>query len=323
MSNKVKAFWLGLFIVVAISLLIYLVTFLRPSVGDGLVRLKVHFSNIDKIFKGSLVTYAGRPIGEVVAITKVKNPQQALADAEGNLYVYELILDVDSAIAIYSYDEILFATSGLLGEKSIAIIPKATPPGAPAARNVTSEVLYARSSDRIEQTLNKLSHAVDTLECTLHDASSFIKTNNNDFNLALQSLTRATCHLESFLERACETDVVGKLAFASEHLACASSQVEQFFGAALQTELLERIGGSIDSLGLLTQNLSSGGGSFSRLINSDCAYVQLTTVLCQLRAILDDINRYGILYQFDRQWKRTHRRSYTEIPCKGYCDIKN
>ncbi len=83
MGDKIKAFWLGLFIVVAIALLIWLVMFLKPSVGDGAVQLRVLFTNIDKVTTGSRVTYAGRPVGEVIAIREIKIGSKPLLMPKG------------------------------------------------------------------------------------------------------------------------------------------------------------------------------------------------------------------------------------------------
>ena len=141
MTVNWKAFSLGLFIIVAIGLAAWLILFLKPSVGDGKVVLTVRFSNIEKISEGSLVTFAGRQVGYVKRIKTIADPRKAPADVNGTLYIYELTLKVDSSVKVYLYDEIIFATAGLLGEKSIAIIPKGPPPGALPPYEVTHQVL--------------------------------------------------------------------------------------------------------------------------------------------------------------------------------------
>lgn len=276
MTDKMKALWLGIFILVAFILLTWLILFLRPSVGDGKVRLNVHFSNIDKISKGSRVTLAGRPVGEVKKIEEVANPREAPADPSGNLYIYDLTLEVDSSVSVYSYDEIVFATSGLLGEKSIAIIPKATPKGAPPAQNVTKDILFARSTDTIEQTLNQLSQLSTNFEGTSQEIRDFIHTNNQDLNAALKSLITS----------------MGK--------------ADLFFTAAEQNRLIERMGYSFENFTSITGQIACGEGTIGRLITSDCFFVQFTTVLAQMQTFLDAVNNYGLLYQFDRKWQRVH-----------------
>jgi phospholipid/cholesterol/gamma-HCH transport system substrate-binding protein len=323
MTDSAKAFWLGLFIIVALALLGWLILFLKPSFGDGAVILKVHFSNIDNVTEGTRVTFGGKAVGEVVKIKEVADPRKAPPDASGDLYIYELTLEVDSTVKVYSYDEIIFATSGLLGEKSIAIIPKAAPPGAPPPKNITDDILYARSTDKIEQTLNKLTDVADTFRDALQEISSFIESNQEDFNQTLKSLTLASNRIGSFAERATEANVAGKIAQASEKLMSAMSQAENFFTSARQNELVESMSRSFENLAFVTQHMTTGEGTFARLINSDCFYVQFTTVLCQLQAVLEDIKKYGLLYQFDRKWQRQHRsRPFcTEMTCDEYSRI--
>ena len=321
MADSAKAFWLGLFIIIALALTGWLILFLKPSLGNGKERLIVRFSNIDKISEGTRVTFGGKPVGEVEKIKEIPHLRDTPADAFGNLYIYELTLKVDSSAKVYNYDEIIFATSGLLGERSIAIIPRAAPPGASAAHEITHEVLYARSTDKLEETLNKLTNVAECFQGTLQEVNVFIKTNNQDFNEALKSLTHTAHEVHTFMARANATDLTGRIATASDSLIMAMSHADLFFTAAEENRIIERLGSSFDSLHYAAQLFSEGDGTLARLVNSDCFYVQLTTVLCHLKTILNDIQTYGILYQFDRKWQRvnTVRRSCTEIPCQEYC----
>ncbi len=153
---------------------------------------------------------------------------------------------VDSSVKIYSYDQILFATSGLLGERSISIIPKATPQGVSPAENITSQVLVAQSNDKLDRTLNQLSSVANTLQTSMEDFSHFIKSNDRDFNLALKSFARASSHIEKFMERACSIDVTEKIAAASDRLTLAAARAELFFTTAQETHLVERMGDSFE-----------------------------------------------------------------------------
>jgi phospholipid/cholesterol/gamma-HCH transport system substrate-binding protein len=321
MSDSGKAFWLGLFIIIALALVAWLILFLKPSVGDGRVTLTVRFSNIDKISKGTLVTFGGKQVGEVIKIREIPNPREAPADAFGNLYIYELKLKVDSSVQVYTYDEIIFATSGLLGEKSIAIIPRAPPPGALAARNVTGETLFARSTDKFEETLHTLTNVAGSFSDALEEVSIFIETNNQNFNQALKSLSSAGNEIHTFLKKANETDILKRFATATDNVKIAMVKADDFFTSAQENFIIERLGSSFDSLHEAACLFSGGNGTIAQLVNSDCFYVQLNSLLCQVKSILYDINTYGLLYQFDRKWQRANnlKRCCTEIPPLDYC----
>lgn len=313
MSDRWKAFWLGSFIVVATGLAAWLILFIKPSVGDGKVELRVRFSNIDKVSQGTLVTFAGRQVGFVHEIKEIADPRLAPADAYGNLYIYELVLKVDSSVKVYLYDEIIYATAGLLGEKSIAIIPKAPPPGAPQTYDVTYEVLYARSTDRFEQAMNDLVGVAGTFQDTLEEITTFIETNNQDFNHTLKSLASAAHEIHTFMGHANENELV-------KTAARTLSRADEFFTSAVETHVVERLGESFDSLYEAASLFTQGEGTVARLANSDCLYVQLTTVMCQLQTVLHDIKNYGLLFQFDRKWQRQNnlRRNCTEMPAGSY-----
>jgi len=319
MSDRFKAFWLGCFILIGIVLAIWLILFLKPIVGDGKGTLKVLFSNVDKITEGTRVIFAGKPVGDVKSIVEIPNIRQAQADAFGNLYIYELTLEVDSSVQVYTYDEIQFATSGLLGEKSIAINPKATPFGAAPAQNVTNEILFARSTDRIEEAINKLTDVAETFENTLESVNSFLQTNSSDFNLALRSFSKVSDGLHGFVSRANETDFAAKASSASDQLTNTLLKTEMLIDAIQEKELIHTIDASFKNIHQITHAIIGGESTIGRLLNSDCTFVQLTTVLCQMEAVLYDIKTYGLLYQFDRRWQRSQQSRCTEIPCEGYC----
>jgi phospholipid/cholesterol/gamma-HCH transport system substrate-binding protein len=315
MNESWKAFSLGLFIIVAVGLTAWLILFLKPSVGDGELTLIVRFSNIEKVAEGTLVTFAGRQVGEVKRIKTIEDPRRAPADSFGNLYIYELTLEVDSSVRVYLYDEIIFATAGLLGEKSIAINPKAPPPGAPPSYEVTHQTLYARSTDKLDQTLTKLVTVADTFEGTLEEVNIFIESNSKEFNETLRSLRIAAHEIHKFVGHTTETDVFKKTANAM-------LRAEAFFANAQENMILDRLGSSFDSLHEAAALFSKGEGTVARLVNSDCLYVQLTTILCQLQTVLSDMKNFGLLYQFDRKWQRLNemRRCCTEIQAEPYCD---
>ena len=130
MSNQLKNIMIGIFLIGAISVFVGIVFFLHPSVGDEKQTLYVRFSNINKINVGTRVLFAGKAVGEVTEINQIYHARETQpSDSLGRLFFYQLTLRVDSNVKVYNTDEISIQTSGLLGEKSIAIVPKAPPKG--------------------------------------------------------------------------------------------------------------------------------------------------------------------------------------------------
>ena len=77
MGEQTKNMLIGIFVVAACFLIVSLILFLKPSVGDGKQTLYVRFSNINKINVGTRVMFAGKPVGEVVAIDEIYNARKA------------------------------------------------------------------------------------------------------------------------------------------------------------------------------------------------------------------------------------------------------
>src|SRR3990167_8649992 len=145
MPDKIKNVLIGLFVLFSVMIIVGTILFLKPTIGDGKKILHVKFSNIAGIHKGTRVTFAGNPIGEVENITKVTDVRTQRKDEFGRIYYYQLKLKIDSSIELYDCDIISIQTTGLLGEKSIGINPKAF--ANKPAKIVANDILYANSVD--------------------------------------------------------------------------------------------------------------------------------------------------------------------------------
>ncbi|MCC5831477.1 MAG: MCE family protein [Chlamydiales bacterium] len=323
MGDKYKAFWLGIFIIAGIAIASWLILFLRPSFGDGKLLLNVRFSNIDKVERGTRVTFAGKPVGQVEEIKEVPDPRKSPSDEFGNLYVFELTLRVDSRIHVYSYDEIIFATSGLLGEKSIAIIPKAAPPGAPPPQDVTQEILFARSIDKLEETLNQIVQVADKFGDTMDGINTFISENSEDFNIALKSLAGAADGAQDFMADANPKEFMIRAGLAVDSVTKALNNADHLIGNIREANLVERLGRSIDTIHSAVDPLANGSGTLGRLLHNDSLYLQVSGMICKVDTLLNDINNYGLLFQYDKGWQRSRTAKINRMkqlctPCDFY-----
>lgn len=313
MGDGVKAFWLGIFIIVGIAISAWLILFLKPSAGNGELTLKVLFSNIDKIDVGTRVTFAGKPVGEVKKIVEVKDPRKSPSDQFGNLYIYELTLKVDSSVQIYSYDEIVFASSGLLGEKSIAIIPKSAPPGSPPPQNVTHDLLFARSTDKLEATLNKLTQVAETFGEAMEGVNRFVATNSEEFNKTLKSI-------HEFMGEANNQQFMNRASLAADAITLAMNSANGMITEIQERALIKRMAKGFDQVYEIGERVTRGEGTLGRLIHNDAFYHQLTDLMWKLDNLVSDINNYGLLFQYDKKWQRCHRmRVCTEMMPPEYC----
>lgn len=231
MNERTTNALIGIFVISAVVLAIAVLMFLEPSAGDGGSILRVRFPNIEKIAIGTRVTFAGRHVGDVKEIIQVSNAREESSDLYGNVYAYELVLQVDSSVEVYDTDEISIHTSGLLGERSIAITPNPPKKGR-ALRSLKNEVMYARSPSTFEETMNKFtSLALKTGE-TMEQVSSLIASNNEDISSTIKSLRGAIENLDESVEYVQRIDLLGSAKRSSD----------------MFTEAMEKVGRQLDVL---------------------------------------------------------------------------
>lgn len=149
MPDQVKNGLIGVFVMVGFAILVFIILFLHPQIGDEAKTLYVRFSDIDKVNVGTRVTFAGRPIGEVIQIRDVSATRDGVLGKE-RIYPYELVLKIDSGTQIYDSDIITLRTSGLLGERSVAIEPRHPKPEHVARLLTDKEVIFAKEMGTFE-----------------------------------------------------------------------------------------------------------------------------------------------------------------------------
>jgi phospholipid/cholesterol/gamma-HCH transport system substrate-binding protein len=223
MTDRMKNILIGLFVTGAIAIMIALVLFLKPTVGDGKKILNVRFTNIAGISVGTRVTFAGKPIGEVVHIREIPQARDT-ADDQGRIYLYELTLKVDSSVDVYSSDEIAIKTTGLMGEKSIAILPRIAPKDTPAFL-IEGQVVYANSTDALENTFNQVARAANRLEGAISNLDTWFEQNQLSLSHAIRSFDGAMGQVDGLFQQLrnpsiCSTIICSLCAPAFKMISC-------------------------------------------------------------------------------------------------------
>ncbi len=252
MTDQLKNMLIGLFVVTAIVIAVSMILFLEPTVGDGKQILQVRFANIAGIQIGTRVTYAGKPVGEVVAIQEVHNARLEPTDDAGKVYLYQLGLKVDSHVAVYTTDEVAIRSTGLMGERSIAILPKAATTGA-ELRPIGAHVMYASSIDPIENAFTQIGKASNRLQDALTRFDNWFDRNQDALSASIQNLTH------------------------------------------------------------ISHEMATGDGTVGRLINSDDFYLRVSALLGKVDTLMNDVNHYGLLFQYDKGWQRSRTRRANQL----------
>jgi len=314
-TEKVKNILIGLFVVASVTIVVSMILFLEPTIGDGKKNLRVRFTNVSGISVGTRVTFAGKPVGEVLHIYEIKDARNATPDETGRIYFYELILNTDSSVEVYSSDEIAVASTGLMGEKSVAIRPKQ----GKGARIITDEIIYANSIDPLENTLNQMTKTAHRIEGAVNRFDDWFASNAAPIAHTIQTLDSAlervdgvlaTIDLEQIIPSVRESiDLLNanltsiRSSLQDDQLLYKISSLTENLDAAAKA-FNEEGAPAIRNLNQITRDIVSGSGTLGRFISRDDFYLQVNSLLSKADTLMNDINHYGILFQYDKHWQR-------------------
>ncbi len=307
MGEQTRNMLIGVFVLISCILVVWLILFLRPTVGDGRQTLYVRFANINQINLGTRVLFAGKPIGEVATIQEISDARKTpLADVLGEIYCYQLVLKIDSSVRVYDTDEIAVQTSGLLGEKSIAIIPKVPPKGT-SPKLVDNKPIYAQSVDPIEHAFTELSSLSKEMKTSFQLVSNWLQRNGGDLGDTVRSFGSAMGEVQTTAAEINSHALIGELHTAVHTLQTSIQEMQQgmvFSNAAI---VMEQMRETSLNLNKVTQEIADGNGSLGQFITKEDFYLHLSGVLNKVETLMYDINHYGLLFHLNKSWQRQQR----------------
>ncbi len=289
--DRLKNAAIGSFILAALAIGVGMILFLKPTIGDGKQLLKVRFANTAGVGKGTRVTFAGRAVGQVAEIKLVSDARNAPADPSGRPFIYELTLKIDSSIPVSTVDEVTIRTAGLMGERSIAILPKTLPQGT-SAESAQGHVLYASSGDPFENTFAQLNKTAAKAEETLSNFSAWLVKDGSEIGKAAASFSMAANSIQTISDDFRKQAIVPQL---SENMALARSMLAESMAAA-------------SNLNRISDDLANGEGCLGKLFKEEDLYLRLNSLLGKSETLMNDINHYGLLFQYDKHWQRSRMK---------------
>lgn len=305
MTNQLKNIIIGLFVISACVIVIFLLLFLHPSTGDQGEILHVRFADIDKVNVGTRVTFAGKPVGEVTEIKEIALDRNGPKDKGNHVYVYELTLSIDSGVKVYNTDEITLRTSGLLGERSVAIFPIAPPEGVTPELLNSKDTIYATQVGSVEETMKEFKEVADKLDVTLDNVTAILQDIQKQ-----EIVTKVSQVLENARDI---TAAINK----PEQLTSIINNVQDFT-QQLVTRLpksWDRLDAALDhaynaseSAKTIFVDVQAGKGSAGKILVSDDMYLRLTSILSKGETVMNDINHYGLMFNQDKDWQRLRAR---------------
>ena len=328
MQEQARNVIIGVFVLAAICLVVWLILFLHPTVGDGEQILRVRFANIEKISLGSRVTYAGRPVGKVVAINQIYDARAEADTPDDRIYPYELALAIDSHVKVYDSDEISLRTSGLFGERTVAIIPRRATPGETAHVVKKGSVIYAENGTGMEEVFNQIADAGNTIENAFEQISEVIEENRQGLHEAIQVAKTALSTINTTFTDINESDLVDSFDSAASNLSQAMEDLDVTLKALDEGQFGNNLSKLVDSLAQgfdnpeaikrivsnfdvmtgnfkeISSDLQQGKGTLGQLLKGDALYLRILSLMNKGNTLLSNVNQYGILFNLNRKWQR-------------------
>lgn len=319
MNDQLKNFLIGIFILCGICLTVFTVLFLKPSVGDMEQILSVRFSDINRINVGTRVLFAGRPVGEVTAINQIYDARQQPTDDQGRVYFYQLTLKIDSGVKVYNTDDVSIETSGLLGEKSVSITPRAPPKGV-VPLLITHQPIYADSSDPFEDAVTSFTNLSHEMQGTFKQVTNWIRENGTDLATAVRSTGSAMDGIDRTMTSINDQKVVDDVQGSLKQFQGALIDVQTAFNQLDQAEAFQNAGvvmqnlkNTTNSLETITTNVAQGKGTVGKLLDNDDLYLRVNAIMTKVNTLMNDVNHYGILFHLNKKWQRTRLQQVIEL----------
>lgn len=322
MSDQFKNILIGLFVVVAIVISVSIILFMEPKIGDGKEILHVRFSNISGVTVGTQVKLAGRPVGEVISIKEIQNAREEQTDSLGRVYFYELTLKMDSSAQVYTCDELSIKTTGLLGEKTISITPKAPPKGEKPILVKDKEIIYGKAVDPVESVLHEMAGVAKNISKAVVDFDKWFLENQNNLSDAVTSFEGAMSEIETAIATVNKEELIFSLKDSTDSfgdnmklLRSALEEMQDNDTVGKLNIILDNFVGTsyslnsdgrqvLANLNIITQDIADGRGTIGKLVKDSDAYLRVTAILSKVDTLMNDINHYGLLFQYDKHWQR-------------------
>ncbi len=302
--------------------MVAMVLFLEPRIGDGKKTLQVRFANIAGIVIGTRVTFAGKPIGEVVGIEEIKDARSQPSDETGRVYCYLLNLKFDSSVDVYNTDEIAIRSTGLMGEKSVAILPKVPPKGKPSYL-LEGHVATANSVDPLENTFNQIAKVANRVEGAVDNFDKWFLVNNQPLSDSISHFNQFLGQGSTLLTAVNDSSLVPSIRESTDLL---NDNLRLVRSSLDEDQLLHKIGNLTDNidkvadafnsdgvlalrnLNQISRDLANGTGTVGRLISGDGIYLRLNSLMSKAETLMNDVNHYGLLFQYDKHWQRSRTK---------------
>lgn len=321
MSTRLKNVLIGSFFIVAAGLIVWMIFFIKPTVGNGKQKLYARFSNVTMISKGTRVTVEGFPVGEVEALYPIPNARtHPVVDAMGNLYYYQATLRLDSSVKVYTTDEVAIKTYGLLGEKSIVIEPRPAPPHVKPQLVTEKTPIYVRSLSELDRAFHEMTGLAQAAKTTFTEVNGWLCAHGEGLAHALSGFGSAMEQLTVALQAFNSSDLLQEATEAVTNVNGVVCRILEGLDTLQATGTFANIGSiaesmksTLDSIAHISQHIAEGRGTLGKLVEYNDVYMELQGAMNKFNALMQDINTYGLFFYQNKTWMRLRAQRALEM----------
>ncbi|HRW58284.1 MAG TPA: MlaD family protein [Chlamydiales bacterium] len=321
MPSKFKTFIIGIFVIGAIISVVGMIIFLEPKIGDGKEKIHVRFTDLSGVNIGTRVLLAGRAVGEVIKITEIKDARKEPTDELGRVYFYEVTLQLDSSVQVFNTDEVTIQTTGLLGEKTIGIIPKAPKKGIKPIR-IKNQILYGNAIAPLEYAVHQINDVTEEIEDFTKNVNVWFVENESNLSKAVESFSSTMSETSIAFKNFNEKNIIDSVATSIDLFKQNMQLVHQSLTEIQDDDVVNKLNQIISNfvpvsetlqidgcqfmqnINAISSDISNGQGTLGKLIKEDDMYLRFVAILSKVDTLMNDINHYGLLFQYDKKWQR-------------------
>ena len=67
----------------------------------------------------------------------------------------------------------------------------------------------------------------------------------------------------------------------------------------------------LQNINSISENINNNKGTIGKLINTDDIYLEVGAILSKVNTLMNDINHYGLLFQYNKTWQRGRTKRAT------------
>ena len=226
----------------------------------------------------------------------------------GTVYFYLVTLKIDSQCNIYTTDEILVQTQGLLGEKVVQITPHALIPE--ISQLVTKEkIINGQSKDPIDSALDVLSKLSDKVDTALDQFNHWFIEYGDSLGQTVESIGQVAQTVNKTIKNFNEYDILENINTSTQYFTATANQIYHIVDKMQSNGTFEDFSNTIKNMQIITKSIADGKGFVGKLIQEDGLYLDTQAIMTKINTLLNDINRYGLLFNYNKTWQRTHLKN--------------